>query len=143
MVNSDVAEWRADRRVQVCRNGVHQYCGDDVVRVFLSPFNEVDRSNFMDRPASHHATCRYDRVRLDRLPVGLSHYPVDTLNAAGWTPALLDEEAVSFGTEVSMAWCEPDGGSSKPTVERRIQTEISCMVEPCPKSVTARESYNN
>ncbi len=98
----------------------------------------------MDMPASHHATCRYDRVRLDGQPVGLSHHPVDTLNAAGWIPlALLDEEAVSFGTEVSMAWCEPDGGSSKPTVERRIQTEISCTVEPCPKSVTARESYNN
>lgn len=115
---------------------------DDVVKVFASMFNEGDRYKFMDMPASHYATCPYDLVTKDGKPVGLSHYPVYTSNVAGWISlALLDEHVAKPGTEVSLTWGEPDGGTLKPSVERHIQTEIACKVEPCPISVTARESY--
>ncbi|MEM7303558.1 MAG: aminomethyl transferase family protein [Pseudomonadota bacterium] len=115
---------------------------DDVVKVFASMFNTGDRFKFMDMPASHYATCPYDLVTLNGKAVGLSHYPVYTSNVASWISlALLDEEAAQQGTQVSLTWGEPDGGSRKPTVERHIQTEIACTVEQCPISVTARETY--
>ncbi len=115
---------------------------DDVIKVFASMFNEGDRYKYLDMPASHYATCPYDLVTRDGNPVGLSHYPVYTSNVSGWISlALLDEDVAEPGTEVSLIWGEPDGGTNKPTVERHVQAEIACTVEPCPISVTARETY--
>ena len=115
---------------------------DDVVRVFASMFNQGDRYKYMDMPASHYATCPYDLVSKDGAPVGLSHYPVYTSNVAGWISlALVDEAVAAPGTEVTITWGEPDGGTRKPTVERHVQTEIVATVAPCPISVTARETY--
>ncbi len=115
---------------------------DDVVKVFASQLGDGERMKFMDMPASHYATCPYDLVTKGGKPVGLSHYPVYTSNVRNWISlALLDEDMAEPGTEVSLTWGEPDGGSNKPTVERHVQTEIACTVEPCPISVTARETY--
>lgn len=115
---------------------------EDVVRVFASMFNENDRFKFLDMPASHYATCPYDLVSKGGKPVGLSHYPVYTSNVAGWISlALVDEEVGAPGTELSLTWGEPDGGTNKPAVERHVQTEISCSVELCPISVSAQETY--
>lgn len=114
----------------------------DVVRVFDSMLGEGDRYKFLDMPASHYATCPYDLVARDGEPVGVSHYPVYTANVRGWISlALLDEEVAEPGTEVILTWGEPGGGTAKPTVERHVQTNIVCTVEPCPISVTAREDY--
>ena len=110
-----------------------RWSNDDVVRVFASIFNEGDRFKFMDIPASHYATCPYDLVSNDSKAVGLSHYPVYTSNVGGWISlALLDEGVAEPGTDVSLTWGEPDGGTKKPTVERHVQTEIACTVELCP-----------
>lgn len=115
---------------------------DDVVRVFASMFNEGDRYKYLDMPASHYATCPYDLVSKDGAPVGLSHYPVYTSNVAGWISlALVDEAVAAPGTEVTITWGEPEGGTRKPTVEHHVQTEIGATVAPCPISVTARETY--
>lgn len=115
---------------------------DDVIKVFASLFNDGDRFKYMDMPASHYATLPYDLVAKNGKSVGISHYPVYTSNVSGWISlALLDESVAAPGTEVSIRWGEPDGGSMKPTVERHIQTEISAVVEQCPISVTARETY--
>ncbi|MDE0523012.1 MAG: aminomethyl transferase family protein [Boseongicola sp.] len=115
---------------------------DDVVKVFASQLGEGERYKFMDMPASHYATCPYDQVSMNGSPAGISHYPVYTANLRGWISlALLDEGAAETGTEVSLTWGEPDGGTAKPTVERHVQTEIACTVEPCPISVEAREAY--
>ena len=115
---------------------------DDVVKIFASQLGDVERYKFMDMPASHYATCPYDNVRLNGDNVGISHYPVYTANVRSWISlALLDEEAATPGTEVTLTWGEPDGGSRKPTVERHAQTEVACVVDDCPISVTARESY--
>ena len=115
---------------------------EDVVKVFASQLGDDERMKFMGMPASHYATCPYDLVTKDGKPAGLSHYPVYTSNVRSWISlALLDEEVAVPGTEVSLTWGEPDGGSNKPTVERHVQTEIACTVEHCPISVTAREDY--
>ena len=115
---------------------------DDVVRVFASLFREGDRFKYMDIPASHYATLPYDLVTRDGKSVGISHYPIYTSNVRDWISlALLEESAADPGTEVSVLWGEPDGGTSKPSVERHVQTEIRAVVETCPISVTARTAY--
>jgi len=115
---------------------------DDVLKVFESMLTEGDRYKFLDIPASHYATLPYDQVSHNGAPVGISHYPVYTANVRSWISlALVDESAAQPGTEVSILWGEPDGGTRKPTVERHVQTEIRATVEPCPISVTARETY--
>lgn len=115
---------------------------DDVVRIFASQLGDGKRHKFMDMPASHFATCPYDLVTKDGKPVGISHYPVYTSNVRSWISlALLEEDVATPGTEVTLTWGEPDGGSGKPTVERHTQTEVKCTVEPCPIFVEAREDY--
>ena len=115
---------------------------DDVVKIFASQLGDTERFKFMDMPASHYATCPYDDVLMNGKSVGISHYPVYTANLRSWISlALLDENAAQPGTEVTLTWGEPDGGTRKPTVERHAQTTVSCIVDDCPISVTARESY--
>ena len=48
------------------------------------------------------------------------------------TLAVLDAEHAEPGTEVTLVWGEPGGGSAKPNVERHVQTEIRAVVSPVP-----------
>jgi vanillate/3-O-methylgallate O-demethylase len=48
---------------------------------------------------------------------------------------------IKEGTEVTLIWGEPDGGSRKPNVERHKQMEIRAIVSPSPFSKVAREDY--
>jgi hypothetical protein len=45
------------------------------------------------------------------------------------------------GTEVTVIWGEEGGGTSKPTVERHVQTEIRATVAPAPIAEFARTAY--
>jgi glycine cleavage system aminomethyltransferase T len=115
---------------------------EDVIRVFSSLFNEGDRFKYMDLPASHYATMPYDSVNAGGRRVGISHYPVYTSNLRCWISlALVEQSFAAPGTDVSITWGEPDGGTRKPAVERHVQTEIRSVVHPCPISVSARETY--
>ena len=116
---------------------------EDVVRVFASLFQQGDqRPKFMDIPASHYATYPYDAVFVNGNRVGISCYPVYTSNFRRWISlAMLDESVAKPGTEVSVLWGEPDGGTAKPNVERHIQIEMRATVAPCPISDDARENY--
>ena len=119
-----------------------RWAKDDVVRIFASQLGDVERCKFMDMPASHYATCPYDDVRMNGQHVGISHYPVYTANLRSWISlALLDESAARPGTEVTLIWGEPDGGTQKPTVERHVQTRVTCIVDECPIAAEARETY--
>ena len=118
------------------------WSNDDVIRIFASLFNEGDRYKFMDIPASHYATYPYDMVTKNGNTVGISCYPVYTSNFRRWISlAMVDESIAVPGTEVTIVWGEPDGGSKKPVVERHIQTEVKATVGVCPISETAREIY--
>jgi syringate O-demethylase len=57
------------------------------------------------------------------------------------TLAMLDGEYSEPGTEVVFVWGEEDGGTSKPTVERHVQTEIRATVAPVPYVEFARTTY--
>jgi syringate O-demethylase len=55
--------------------------------------------------------------------------------------AILDAEYATPGTEVTLVWGEPNGGTRKPTVEPHVQTEIKATVSPVPFSRVARDNY--
>ncbi|NKB38968.1 MAG: aminomethyl transferase family protein [Gammaproteobacteria bacterium] len=115
---------------------------EDVIRIFSSLFNKGDRFKFMDIPASHYATYPYDMVTMNGKQVGISCYPIYTSNFRRWISlAMVDENLSAPGTEVSIVWGEPDGGSNKPVVERHIQTEVKATVGVCPISDSARDVY--
>lgn len=118
------------------------WSNDDVIRIFSTLFQQGDRAKFMDIPASHYATLPYDMVTLAGKMVGISCYPIYTSNFRRWISlAMVDESVCAAGTEVTIVWGEPDGGSRKPNVERHVQTEVRATVGPCPISDDARERY--
>jgi hypothetical protein len=55
--------------------------------------------------------------------------------------SIIDERLSAPGTEVTVLWGEPDGGSSKPTVERHNWMEVRAVVGPARSSERAREGY--
>lgn len=115
---------------------------DDVVRIFSSMFSTGDRFKYLDLPASHYATLPYDMILQNGKMVGISTYPVYTANGRRWISlSMIDEAQSAAGTEVKVLWGEPDGGTTKPTVERHIQTEVRAIVGPAPFAVEAREAY--
>ncbi|MGO1629983.1 MAG: aminomethyl transferase family protein, partial [Microbacterium sp.] len=48
---------------------------------------------------------------------------------------------VPDGAEVKVVWGEPNGGTSKASVEKHEQTEVRAVVSPVPFSSVARETY--
>ena len=57
------------------------------------------------------------------------------------TLAMVDESVAVPGTEVDFIWGEPDGGTTKPTVEKHRQVTIKAVVASVPYSEVARTSY--
>ena len=115
---------------------------DDVIRIFSTMFLAENPAKYMDMPASHYATLPYDRIMKDGQQVGISTYPVYTSNGRVWISlSMIDASLSEPGTAVSVVWGEPDGGSSKPVVERHVQTTVRATVGPCPFSDAARTGY--
>ena len=104
-----------------------------------------------ERPSARSSwTCRprctrmhpFDQVTVDGETVGLSTWIGYSANEGKMlTLAMLDAEYAEPGTEVTFVWGEEDGGSSKPTVEPHVQTEIRAVVSPVPYTEVVRRSY--
>ena len=102
---------------------------DDVLRVQSSMFGTGDRYKYLEAPGSHYAACPFDAVLLDGELIGLSTYSCYTTNVRSWfSLAMIDEAHAVDGTEVTVVWGEENGGSSKPSVERHVKTEIRTIV---------------
>ena len=117
--------------------------GDDVNRVFGSLFHDDGEfTKYIDLPIANYATMPFDKVLKSGKPVGLSTYAGYTVNERALVSlAVLDEEHSAVGREVTVVWGEDGGGTSKPTVERHVQTEIRATVAPAPISDVARTAY--
>jgi syringate O-demethylase len=116
--------------------------GDDVTRSIATMFKKGDRTKYFDFPSSVYATLPYDRVMKDGKMVGVSTWCGYSSNErAMLTLAMVDVEHSEPGTPVTFVWGEEDGGSSKPTVERHVQTEIRATVAPVPYAEEARTEY--
>jgi glycine cleavage system aminomethyltransferase T len=89
-----------------------------------------------------YSTLPYDRVTRDGKTIGVSTWCGYSSNERKHlTLAMLETEHAQMGTEVTFVWGEEGGGSSKPTVERHVQTEIRAVVSPVPYSEVARVAY--
>jgi syringate O-demethylase len=115
---------------------------EDVTRAIGTMFQKKDRAKYFDFPSAVYATLPYDKVLKDGKMVGISTWCGYSSNEGKMlTLAILNNEVTEPGTEVTFVWGEEGGGSSKPTVERHVQTQIRAIVSPVPYAEVARKSY--
>ena len=114
----------------------------DLLGVIASQLEPGDRGKFIEFPSAVYAMHPYDAVMVDGETVGISTWIGYSSNERKMlTLAVVDNEFARPGTEVTLLWGEPDGGSKKVNVERHQQTEIRATVSPVPYSEYARRSY--
>jgi glycine cleavage system aminomethyltransferase T len=117
--------------------------GDDVEHVMGCLFHgHGDTPKYIDLPLANYSTLPYDKVLKDGKIVGLSTYTGYTYNERAMISlAMIDSEFSKPGNEVTLIWGEEGRGSSKPTVERHVQTEIRATVAAAPYAEVARVAY--
>lgn len=114
----------------------------DITRAIGTMFQKKDRAKYFDFPSAVYSTLPYDKVLSHGKMVGISTWCGYSANEGKMlTLAIVDIEYSEPGTEVTFVWGEEGGGSSKPTVERHVQTQIRAIVSPVPYSEVARKSY--
>ena len=102
---------------------------EDILKVYGSALATGDRYKHLEMPGAMYSTLPFDRVTKAGKLVGLSTYNVYTSNVRAWfSLAMLDPDAAVEGSEVSVVWGEPNGGTAKPSVERHVQTEVRATV---------------
>jgi syringate O-demethylase len=115
---------------------------EDVTRVIGSAFQKHNRAKFIDWPSAVYSMHPFDRVIVDGNTVGVSTWIGYSSNEGKMlTLAVLDADYAEPGTEVIFVWGEQDGGSSKPTVERHMQTHMRAVVSPVPYVEVVRKAY--
>ena len=116
--------------------------GDDVSRALSSMFQRGDKAKYMDWPSSVYSTLPYDKVLKDGKTIGISTFSGYSWNESSMLSlAMVDVDHSQPGGEVVLVWGEERGGSSKPTVEPHVQTEIRAIVSPVPYADVARQDY--
>jgi vanillate/3-O-methylgallate O-demethylase len=114
---------------------------DDVVKVWASMFEAGEPYKYLDFPLSNYASASYDRVTRHGRTVGFSMFTGYSYNERTMLSLGVVDPDAEIGSEVTVVWGEPGGGTRKPTVERHKQIEIRAIVSPVPYSQMARESY--
>ncbi|HVL59943.1 MAG TPA: aminomethyl transferase family protein [Microbacterium sp.] len=116
---------------------------EDLGKVWTSLLN-VDGPNykFFDLPLANYGSANYDSVvDEDGTVVGYSMFTGYSANERrGLSLATVDPN-VPEGTELKVVWGEPNGGTTKASVEPHEQTEVRVVVSPVPYSTVARASY--
>ena len=118
--------------------------GEDVARAFGTLFQGAhgDAAKYIDLPLANYATLPFDKVLAGGTTVGLSTYTGYTYNERAMVSlASIDVAHSEPGTQVTVVWGEEGRGSSKPTVERHVQSTIRATVAPAPISEVARVAY--
>jgi vanillate/3-O-methylgallate O-demethylase len=116
--------------------------GDDVARAMETMFQRENRAKYIDLPLSNYSTWPNDKILQDGKMVGVSTFSGYSSNESSMLSlAIVDVEQSEPGTEVTLVWGEEGGGSSKPVVERHVQTEIRATVSPVPYAEVVRASY--
>ncbi len=115
---------------------------EDFLRVTSSYFSQEGRAKYFEFPSAVYSMHPYDAVLVDGKQVGVSTWVGYSSNEGKMlTLAIVDPSAATPGTKVQLLWGEPNGGTSKPTVEPHVQTEITAIVSPVPYSAVARTGY--
>lgn len=116
---------------------------EDMMRVLSSLYAEGDRAKYFEFPSAVYAMHPFDEVKNEAGEViGVSTWVGYSSNEGKMlTLAMIDPDEVEMGKEVKLVWGEPNGGTSKPTVEPHVQTEIKAVISPVPYSNVARTAY--
>lgn len=109
-----------------------EWNNDDVFRIMKeSVGNQTTRKKFIALPVPMYATFEYDQVLLNDKPIGISQWSAYSSNAgAVLSTALIDNEQVNMGQEVTLIWGEPD--SQRRTVESHEVVGIRAKIAPVP-----------
>jgi syringate O-demethylase len=117
---------------------------EEVSRVMSSMFAEGGRAKFFEFPSAVYSMHPFDEVKVDGKVIGVSTWIGYSSNEGKMLSlAMIDPDYVEMGKEVTLVWGEPNGGTTKPTVEPHEQIEIKAIVSPVPYSNVARDSYAN
>ena len=97
---------------------------------------------FFDLPLANYGSANYDSVvDADGTVVGYSMFTGYSANERrGLSLATVDPN-VPEGTELKVVWGEPNGGTTKASVEPHEQIEVRVVVSPVPYSTVARSTY--
>ena len=116
--------------------------GEDVTRAMGTQFQKENRAKYIDLPLSNYSTWPNDKILQDGKMVGVSKFSGYSSNESSMLSlAIVNAEQSEPGTEVTLVWGEEGGGSSKPVVERHVQTEIRAIISPVPYAEVVRASY--
>jgi glycine cleavage system aminomethyltransferase T len=140
-IGRDALERMVDRQAR--KKVTLVWNGEDVTRLFGSLFHRGgDAAKYVDLPLANYSTLPFDKVLAGGATVGVSTYTGYTYNERAMISlAVLDREESEPGTDVTIVWGEEGRGSSKPTVERHVQSEIRATVAPAPYAEVARVAY--
>lgn len=115
---------------------------EDALRVLSSLYAKGDRAKYFEFPSAVYSMHPFDEVKVDGKVIGVSTWIGYSSNEGKMLSlAMIDPDFVEFGKEVTLVWGEPNGGTTKPTVEPHVQTEIKAVISPVPYSEVARDSY--
>ncbi len=120
-----------------------EWNAEDLAKIFASLFDaDGTPYKYFDLPLANYGSSNYDAV-LDAAgeTIGLSMFTGYSANEKkGLSLATVDAD-VPEGTEVTVVWGEPDGGSRKTTVEPHQQLNVRAIVSPVPYSSAVRQDY--
>jgi vanillate/3-O-methylgallate O-demethylase len=116
---------------------------DDMSEIFASVFEpEGEGYQFFDLPNANYGSSNYDSVvDADGTVVGLSLFTGYSANEKRALSLATVDPEIEIGTELAVVWGEPDGGTSKTTVEPHKQKEVRVVVSPVPYSEAVRREY--
>jgi len=120
-----------------------EWNAEDLGKVWTSLLN-VDGPNykFFDLPLANYGSANYDSVvDADGNNIGFSMFTGYSSNERRGLSLGTVNPDVPEGAEVKVVWGEPNGGTSKASVEKHEQIEVRAVVSPVPFSSVARETY--
>jgi len=120
-----------------------EWNGEDVTNILGSFTEPGEPYKFIDWPVSNYGSASYDAIQVDGKTVGYSMFAGYSYNErAQLSLGIIDEQYATPGTQVTLVWGEPHGGTRKTTVERHRQYNVRATVSPVPYSKVVRESYH-
>jgi vanillate/3-O-methylgallate O-demethylase len=125
------------------RKVTFEWNGQDITTIMASMYEDGPIYKYIDMPNANYSSSSYDSIIVNGKVVGFSMFAGYSYNERRQLSlGIIDEEFATPGTQVTLLWGEPDGGTKKTTVERHRQFEIRAIVAPVPYAREVRESYH-
>lgn len=117
---------------------------EDILKIYGSLMEPGLPYKYMEMPKASYGLQQADEVRTpDGTFIGLSNFVGYTVNEQKFLSiAVVDAAYAEPGTEVTVIWGEPDGGSRKPQVELHRQLAVRATVAPVPYATAVKEMKN-